>query len=197
MKKLRLILFEQCNRDCALCVNEQMDIVKDVPIFYASSPAQMREDFSKYPEVIITGGEPMLHPGLVTTIAQIIKEADSRPNVWLHTAHSRNPWLLLSMLHWVDGITLTIHEQKDVEPLRVFNTLLRKLPKNHSMKLCVFEGIDLGDINLDYWHIKDNIKWLEECPLPEDEVLMRLDTEVDQKYPKRPKKKEIACHEIT
>ena len=44
---------------------------------------------------------------------------------------------------------------------------------NRSLRLNVFEGIDISALNLERWKVKDNMVWLENCPLPKDEVFMR------------------------
>ena len=42
-----------------------------------------------------------------------------------------------------------------------------------SLRLKVFKGVDVSGIDLSLWDVKDNIEWIKDCPLPEDEVLMR------------------------
>jgi hypothetical protein len=42
-----------------------------------------------------------------------------------------------------------------------------------SLRLNVFKGVSLAELNLSCWKVKPNIKWIKNCPLPEDEVFMR------------------------
>ena len=46
-----------------------------------------------------------------------------------------------------------------------------------NLRLNVFKGIDLMNVDTQHtalWKIKTNIEWVKNCPLPKDEVFMRL-----------------------
>lgn len=62
-KKLRLLLFEKCNRNCKGCCNKQWDLSK-LPI---------ENDFTGYKLIILTGGEPLLEPDLVKNVIRMIR----------------------------------------------------------------------------------------------------------------------------
>jgi hypothetical protein len=65
-----------------------------------------------------------------------------------------------------------------IDKFIIFNNKLNfPLDNLLSLRLHIFEGIDiskLDDIDLKNWKIKKNIKWIKNCPLPQDEVFMRL-----------------------
>lgn len=46
MKKLRLLLHEECNRNCKGCCNKDWDL----------NALEIEDDFTDYDEILITGG---------------------------------------------------------------------------------------------------------------------------------------------
>jgi hypothetical protein len=43
------------------------------------------------------------------------------------------------------------------------------------MRLNVFEGVTIPeDTDLSLWKVKEQMVWIKDCPLPQDEVFMRL-----------------------
>ena len=152
MKILRLLLFSSCNRTCAGCCNKQWDL-DALPVV---------DDFSGYGMVILTGGEPMLAPTLVATAALYIHTQTMAPII-LYTAR---PEGLPGVMPYLDGVTVTLHDQMDVPPFL-------ELPKlNGSLRVNVFKGVDVPDVP--GWTMKRDMEWIENCPLPEDEVFLRF-----------------------
>ena len=163
MKTLRLLMFEECQRKCEGCCNNDWDLSK-LPIV---------ESYQNFDMIVLTGGEPMLAPRfLVETCAAIRKETEAP--IILYTAKSKRVVDLLAVLHWVDGVTLTLHEQYDVFGFLAFNKLYQILPYRKSMRLNVFSNVDLSGVNTDGWDVHAGMKWIKNCPLPENEVFMRL-----------------------
>jgi hypothetical protein len=163
MKKLRLLVTKKCNRTCPGCCNKDWDL-DNLPIC---------DSFDGYKEVILTGGEPMLNPNnLIYLIKEIRKE--SQAPIYLYTAKVDNIQRALSILFFIDGITVTIHEETDWDSVAEFNRLL---PTNcrKSLRLNVFKECNLPSYDEFYkWKVKDSIEWIENCPLPTDEVFMKL-----------------------
>lgn len=171
MKKLRLIVTEQCAKNCEGCCNKQLDM----------STIPVETYFKNYDEFILTGGEPLLDmPLLFGAIAKIInKKMDAR--ILVYTAKTDDIFDFGCVLTVVDGMTVTLHEQDDVEPLR---QLLMNISSDaflqKSMRLNIFSGIvlDMGTQQLikeGGWVVKDNMEWIENCPLPEGEILRRYE----------------------
>lgn len=149
---LRLLLFDACNRKCLGCCNEQWNL----------DALPVATDFRGYDMVLLTGGEPMLHPTLVAMAADYIYSQTDVPII-LYTAM---PQMLPRVMPYLDGVTVTLHEQADVAPFLA-------LPKLHgSLRVNVFAGIEVDDVP--GWKMKRNVEWIEDCPLPEGEVFMRL-----------------------
>ena len=165
MNKLRLLLFEDCNRNCPGCCNKDWDL-KNLPV---------EKDFSEYDIVMLTGGEPMLYPHLVLAmIGEVRKQSEAQ--VYVYTAKVDDLVSSAIVLDRADGITLTLHTQDDVEKFLHFNTLISQSPslkEGKSLRLNVFKDIVVWG-NTSRWNVKYDIEWIEDCPLPEDEKFARM-----------------------
>ena len=166
-KTLRLLMTRECDRSCAGCCNKQWDL-DYVPVCTS---------YKGYENIIVTGGEPFLYPyNLLLLLGQIHRQ-NKKANRIVYTANSlgviNNP-AVVERLH---GLTLTLHEQSDVDgfiDLDASRTFVQ-LSRGMSLRLNVFEGIQVPYEDLVcYWNVKDEIQWLENCPLPEDEVFMKV-----------------------
>jgi len=163
MKKLRLILFEECNRKCEGCCNKDWDL-KSLPIIH---------DYKQFDMILLTGGEPLLCPTIVRTTIENIRR-ESKATIIIYTALVDSPLIFYALLELVDGITLTIHEQNDVPDFYVLCAILANSNiTGKTMRLNVFEGITIQNIP-SYWIVKKDMKWIKNCPLPEGEILGRL-----------------------
>lgn len=156
-KKLRLLLFEECNRNCAGCCNHDWDL-KSLPVC---------TDYRPYDLIMLTGGEPMLHPDIVREAIERIRQQTAVP-IYLYTAMVEGLDDLLPML---DGVTLTLHSPKDVAPFYHFDMTAKNV-HGKKLRLNIFE--EVGSLSCHtWWKVKDRITWIKDCPLPEGEVLMR------------------------
>lgn len=149
---MRLLLFSACNRSCPGCCNNQWDL-DALPVV---------EDFLDYDMVILTGGEPMLRPGFVAIAANYIQAQTDAPII-LYTA---KPEELPHVMRYLDGVTVTLHEQADVPPFLA-------LPKlRGSLRVNVFKDVDVPDVP--GWTMKRDVEWIKDYPLPENEVFLRF-----------------------
>jgi pyruvate-formate lyase-activating enzyme len=126
----------------------------------------------------LTGGEPLLVPEVIKSVVARVREENPKAPVIVYTAWREDPELLLDILQIVDGITLTLHTRKDTAPLETFSELVSKheLNKVKSLRLNVFRGVSTGTADLAGWDVRKGLAWIKECPLPQDEVFMRLRT---------------------
>lgn len=167
MKKLRLLLREECDRSCKGCCNKDWSL-SDLPI---------ATDFRGYDLIMLTGGEPMLDAKHVIDTANRIRDVNFTTEIVLYTAKTNRPLELIGLLVFLDGVTITLHEQKDVKLFDEFNQLYMNTgipycPRNH--RLNVFCGVDISGIDTEGWQVKKDIEWIKNCPLPEDEQFLRL-----------------------
>lgn len=167
MKKLRLLLWNDCNRNCPGCCNNDWNL----------DALEKTTNFKGYSEIILTGGEPMLKPLSVTHVCQEIR-LQTTAKIYMYTAKVNDLTMVNMVLKYIDGITLTLHTKNDVFDFKKLNNYImcRLGLENKSLRLNVFKGINMGSINLSKWKVRDNIEWMKDCPLPEGEVFKRLGT---------------------
>ncbi len=164
-KKLRLLLNKDCNRNCPGCCNKDWD-VENLLVCH---------DYTPYGLIMLTGGEPMMHPDNIIKVVNEIRKQNETAKIVLYTAKVEG---LAYIMTYLDGVTLTLHTEKDVMPFQEFEReVFVKTTKDMSLRLNVFEGIhgpDKWQENLNHdWKIKNNIHWIKNCPLPENEVFMQ------------------------
>lgn len=158
--KLRLMLFEECDRSCPGCCNLDWDI-QSLPVC---------RDFTPYQTIMLTGGEPMLHPEIVRAAVAEIRGQTKAP-IYLYTAMTQGLDELMPLL---DGVTLTLHDPSDIQPFWLFDQTARNL-HGKSLRLNIFEEVG-AVVSSERWKVKDHMKWIPNCPLPKGEVLMRYRT---------------------
>lgn len=168
--KLRLLVHEECNRACPGCCNKGWDL-KALPVC---------SKMEGYKEVMLTGGEPMLDPQRVKELAHEALVGGAM--VYMYTAKVDDLKATFDVLASLDGICLTLHDQNDVEPFLALNRaipehpwLVREIAEGkYSLRLNVFAGVQIPDgTDLSFWKVKPGMKWIKDCPLPQDEVFMR------------------------
>jgi organic radical activating enzyme len=164
-KQLRLLLFEECDRSCVGCCNGHWDL-KNLPVC---------GDYSPYDLIMLTGGEPLLRPHMTLDMIQRIR-SQSKARIIVYTAKLKPFGAAMDVLVAADGMTVTLHEPSDLPVWRDFAYLVGDLSQNRSLRLNVFEDIELA--RTDYrpgWAMKTGIRWVPNCPLPEGEVFMRIE----------------------
>jgi hypothetical protein len=113
----------------------------------------------------------MLRPDLILEAVATIRE-DTEAPIYVYTADVRRLGMARCVLDFVDGMTVTLHEQSDAKPFWDFTSILRIGGQRKSLRLNIFKGVRLNRAAYG-WKIKDNIEWIDPCPLPRNEVLRR------------------------
>jgi hypothetical protein len=144
-----------------------------LPVFNPTS-----DDTSMYTEILITGGEPLLYPEKLHMLWWEIYKRNDKAQIYVYTAWTKN-WSpqQLKLLRAVDGFTITIHDQEAADEFVETEEYLSLESGDYtflSMRLNIFEGCTLSSSIPEEYKIKDNMKWIENCPLPQDEVFMRI-----------------------
>jgi organic radical activating enzyme len=160
-KKLRLLITTKCPNNCPLCCNKNFDL----------DSLEGLEDLTQYDEVSITGGEPMLiNVDILTRFINLL--SSMKKKVYLYTSIATIDTIDMGCFSALNGITLTLHSQKDLDNFIISNKrcLERKNPlRKVSLILKYFKGMELPkDIDLSMWKVKET-EWVENCPLPEGE----------------------------
>ena len=165
MRKLRLLITEECNRNCPGCCNKDWDL----------STLPIETDFTGYDEILITGGEPMLEPQRVMDVATAIRIIAPYTKIYMYTAKTEPVYDILEAMLVLDGITVTLHVQHDVQALAGLDHLLAMEPDlaYKSLRLNVFNDITLCKLQSP-WVVKRDMVWIPNCPLPENEVFKKL-----------------------
>lgn len=165
MEKLRLLITKNCDKNCVGCCNKDWNL-DSLPIC---------TDFSRYDEIILTGGEPLLYPSLVSNLLYQIRKSNQKCKLYLYTAKS-SPYLSNIINHeLIDGVVLTLHNESDVKPFYSLDHFLIRSGLTHpkiSLRLNVFKGIEVQSSLL--WKVKRDMEWIKDCPLPVNEVFMKL-----------------------
>ena len=177
MKKLRLLITDECPKNCEGCCNRDWDIVNLPKI------ELYKHDYSQYNEVLITGGEPLLGIEKLKEIIDTINAGYSRrvPKIYVYTSWNGDPSSFFKTFEYAAGICYTIHTDEDAKFIKNCDWFLKQCSyyenqlKNKSLRLNVFKGIDYNKEALsENWKIKDDIEWIKDCPLPDNEIFMRL-----------------------
>jgi len=166
-KDLRLLLLERCNRNCEGCCNKDFDL-KNLPI---------ETQFMGYDNIMLTGGEPMLDPFLIVRTILAIRDHNNKAKIILYTAKVDKPLQVLSLKRLLDGLTVTLHDQRDVKPFKELTKAIIHAGNgsNHiSFRVNIFKGINVRGGIANFWNVKDNIEWIKNRPLPENEVFKRV-----------------------
>lgn len=159
--KLRLIVTEDCKRSCEGCCNKDWDIA-GLPVV----------GHYNYKEVIISGGEPLLYMERLLALVKGIRKISSA-KIYVYTAEVYDLGGIFDLLDIIDGLTVTLHTQKDVKNFLDLNNIMGEIP-DKSLRLNIFEGVDIGRGEFPQWKIKRGMKWIKNCPLPKNEEMKRL-----------------------
>ncbi len=163
-KTLRLLLWADCNRNCPKCCNND-HAIEQLPTYQG--------DYSEFEMVILTGGEPMLYPQKVLEIIREIRQT-SEAKIIMYTALYK--FELMDILGELDGITFTLHDSESFIDWLLFTDSGNPVLREKTLRVNVFPADvhgweKLGLVPLG-WKIKE-MEWIDNCPLPQNEVFMK------------------------
>jgi organic radical activating enzyme len=161
---LRLLVTENCNRNCPGCCNKDWDL----------KSLQVCTDYTKYDLIMLTGGEPMTDINKLIEVVVKIRQQTDTPII-LYTAWLEVPQYLGHFLQLIEGATITLHTVDDVLKFVEFYQRYAHMLDEKSMRLNIFEECHYEPWLRDNWQIKNHMQWIKECPLPENEVFMRYE----------------------
>jgi pyruvate formate-lyase activating enzyme-like uncharacterized protein len=172
--KARVLVTLDCNRNCDGCCNKG-------DVFKYKTITDIKELLT-YDCIIITGGEPMLIANKVLSFVVELRNKHNYKNpIFLYTA-LYTPKLYSyygAMLGMINGIHFTLHNEcsdDDVKHLKYLSyTLMRQYP-NVSRRLAIdsrlYDKFDFSNIDFSGWDVVRKLKWVTDCPLPDQEELL-------------------------
>jgi organic radical activating enzyme len=170
--KLRLLVTSHCNKNCPGCCNKDWDI-KNLPKITIAKAAE-------YNEIMITGGEPLLHPEKVNELMIALVSINPSAKIFIYTANIRelaSGSILDSSLF--SGVHITLHEDITKHELQLLKYMQKRYPitfKTKSMRLQIFPDIKRKiSIVPRLWKRITFNPWIKNCPLPIDEDFMQLE----------------------
>lgn len=144
---LKHIITTDCNRKCTYCINRNIPSIHKgfTPIKDASDMMLLKEFYHKLAEqqitngateakIMITGGEPMLHPK-TSRILQVAWECFDSVHI---TTQSDQVFFL--PLHLLDSITFTLHDLEEIVKIEKALYLIR-MHTNKSIPMPVYVSI--------------------------------------------------------
>lgn len=172
MSTLRLLVSKKCDFNCPNCTEMRND-TKGIPIIQV-------EDYSKYDQILITGGDPGLSPERLFYLCYELKKITSA-KIYVASSNA-SVWNNTFLLDVVDGVFLFIHSEEDLG--MDFRTFCFNSKNNNrfgkTFKVFILEGIDTDSYDLSGIEVvKDNdydfycYKNREDV-LPEDTEIKKL-----------------------
>jgi hypothetical protein len=162
-KSLRLILWDDCNRECARCPN------------HGTEDAEILDlgDLGGYDEILLTGGEPMLYPRQLRLAVYQLREYNPDAKIYVYTAMPYPlPWFI-DVMGAVDGVTLTVYNTADFENAKLATAaMMDHQVAGKSNRLNMFRSFELPSWMSKWWNVNEKV-FIEDCPLPAHETLRR------------------------
>lgn len=169
----RLIVTLKCNKKCTYCCNTPK-IIKSATVI--NSAAEL-----KYPQITITGGEPLLNSTNTISIIKDIKSNDYNSIIYLYTAVWS--WRREKIIHWVDGIHYTLHgplNRGELENFYILQDTIERYPeKSYRLYIDPLVNNDIMLYNPSLWTRIEKKPFIIDCPVPENEDLYILKSALD------------------
>jgi len=160
--KARLLITEECNRNCSYCCNHYYNIMKNTK--YINSLDELPVNLT---EIMITGGEPMLFPQKTKDISIKLKKKYPFSKLYLYTTLYNDE--LENIIPYLDGVHYSLHSKEtinDLELLYKFQGLLCLYEEEwnkKSFRLYVDSKVKLPVSVIPYlWKRMEMFKWSTE-----------------------------------
>lgn len=140
VKNIHLMVTSLCNKDCPHCCNKQYDL--------GTIPQVTDEELRSAENIFITGGEPFVY-SRPDEIAECLKKR--YPNIKKAIVYSGifEAWEYLvfgGSTEYIDGLTLSIKEHKDIYDFESVQILLKNDPNCKSNRLYCFDERDYEEL---------------------------------------------------
>jgi hypothetical protein len=174
-RSARVIVTRECPRACPDCCNS-----------FGINPTPLYDlhDLRGYESIIITGGEPLAHPGRTRAFINVLRDIENENDelygkLYVYTAHP-DVELLHEFLGLTDGLTFTLHyEATDADIIGLKKFCDDQVPyviDGLSLRLFIdkrlYDRYDLSNIDMRGWDVVRKLEWQPEgCPVPDNEDL--------------------------
>jgi organic radical activating enzyme len=123
--------------------------------------------------IMLTGGEPMFYPAQTVELIKSLKVMFPQTMVTLYTAKVDNVGDVRDVLKVADGMTLSLHSDKDVRAFQDFQHEFKYV--NKSLFLNIFTDLrETLPLRPRLWKRVKIVEWVKNCPLPPQEDFRRL-----------------------
>lgn len=162
---MHILITSLCDRNCKYCCNKQYDLSK--------IPHPTKEEFEKTELVCLTGGEPFKYSN-PNEIAHYLKNKFNIKKIIVYTnAYEFVQYLTNGNdLNYIDGVTVSIKNQKDKEAWESLNFDDWMIKNLNSNLLYVFPGFE--DVNYPNCFQKQSRKWQTIFKPAENSIFRRL-----------------------
>lgn len=177
MKKARVLVTLNCNRNCEKCCNKEK-------VFNQHKILTDLKNLKDYDEIMITGGEPMLYPAQTLKIIQQLRKITRiHTRIYLYSAYynkAKHKPFIPDLIHNINGLHYTLHDNATDADIIALKNLTEMLAYRihsdfESARLAIdkrlYDKYDFSNINLSAWDVIRKLQWLDNCPLPEGEEL--------------------------
>lgn len=118
---------------------------------------------------------------MIEEVAEEIRNQNKCAKIFMYTAKIDSLCDLVNILIYIDGITVTLHRQRDIGKFTLFVNFINFMITKHkdflekSYRVNIFENVYINPhLSLTQWRVKNNMKRIKNCPLPDNEVFKRL-----------------------
>jgi len=159
-KVARVVITKECDRSCPTCANKYWDL-DNLPIITGNEA---------YDVILLTGGEPLKFVEELLLLVQYFR-AKSRADIFVYTAKLDKPQDIHDVLKVVDGITITLRTNREIDDFLAIDRVVANLTKRRSCNLSVFGDIEIPPLR-GIWKCKQKT-WYNYKRLNPHETLLR------------------------
>lgn len=162
---LSIIATNDCQMNCAYCINSETDHTLHLPIEKAIR--NIKELVSKYKvkEAIILGGEPLLHPEILTLIRRLrIESGLEKIRLTTNGIKIKNDFVFLEKLvderYGIHGLNISFHNEEFMTFKELENIYKKVKGYNPNVKIRINTNIWRGNLD-NLWFLRNFLQRLQ------------------------------------
>lgn len=158
MNNARVVVTKQCDRSCPDCCNQHWDL-DNLPII-------TRYD---YDMILLTGGEPLKFIEELRLLVRYFR-AKTKSKIVCYTAKLDSAADIAKILAVLDGITITVRSQEDVDSFVLIDKRIADMTKTRDCRLYIFGDLNIPDLE-GKWKLKMKTWWKYKRLEPQETLL--------------------------